>query len=72
VCDEIRRRIETGAPAASGTAAGDGRGAGPREPLPNRVPFEELSRGGRLVLIRYGDQEYRLTLTRAGKLVLTK
>ena len=72
MCGEIRRRIETGAPGANGAAAGDGRGAGSRGAVPNRVPFEELSRGGRLVLIRYGDQEYRLTLTKAGKLVLTK
>ena len=34
--------------------------------------FEALANGERMILIRYRDNEYRLTATKTGKLVLNK
>ncbi|MCP4941100.1 MAG: hemin uptake protein HemP [Planctomycetaceae bacterium] len=34
--------------------------------------FKDLAGGEKMVYIRMGDQYYRLTLTRGGRLVLTK
>ena len=34
--------------------------------------FESLADGQRMILIRYRDNEYRLTATKTGKLVLNK
>lgn len=36
------------------------------------VDFEQLARGQRVVLVLYRGQQYRLTATRTGKLVLNK
>lgn len=45
--------------------------AGP--PSPRRViTTDELFAGGREVWIQHGDQQYRLRITAAGKLILTK
>ena len=32
----------------------------------------DLFQGGKVVVIRHGDEEYRLRITRTGKLILTK
>ncbi|HEX7125822.1 MAG TPA: hemin uptake protein HemP [Thermodesulfobacteriota bacterium] len=40
----------------------------PRRRYPSRLLFE----GSREVLILHGGEEYRLRITRAGKLILTK
>ena len=37
-----------------------------------RVASSELFRGRREVMIVHGDQEYRLSITKADKLILTK
>jgi hemin uptake protein HemP len=39
---------------------------------PQTVSSADLFRGGRELLIRHGSEEYRLRITRAGKLILTK
>jgi hemin uptake protein HemP len=45
----------------------------PEKPAAVReVPLEELLRGDRELLIRHGEQVYRLRLTRNGRLLLTK
>jgi hemin uptake protein HemP len=36
------------------------------------VSSADLFRGGRELVIRHGTEEYRLRITRAGKLILTK
>jgi len=36
------------------------------------VRSDELFRGGQEIVIVHHDQEYRLRITRAGKLILTK
>ncbi len=36
------------------------------------VSSVDLFRGGRELLIRHGSEEYRLRVTRSGKLILTK
>jgi len=36
------------------------------------VSSADLFRGGRELVIRHGSEEYRLRITRAGKLILTK
>lgn len=41
-------------------------------PTPRQLASDELLRDEREVLIRHGDQLYRLRHTRAGKLILTK
>lgn len=41
-------------------------------PTPRQLASDELLRDDREVLIRHGDQLYRLRHTRAGKLILTK
>jgi hemin uptake protein HemP len=49
------------------TPAGDGK------PEPRRkVRSVELFGPAREVIIEHGSEEYRLTITRAGKLILTK
>jgi hemin uptake protein HemP len=40
--------------------------------LSPRVASSELFRGKREVVIVHGDQEYRLSITKADKLILTK
>lgn len=49
---------------------------GPRpEPRPKEraaVRSDELLRGSREVVILHGDEEYRLRVTKSGKLILTK
>lgn len=49
-------------------------GAAERPPTadPQVVAFEDLAEGQRMVLIRHQGEEYRLSLTKSGKLVLTK
>lgn len=37
-----------------------------------RVEFEELAKGNREVVIEYEGQDYRLRVTRNGKLILNK
>ena len=46
-------------------------GARPTVPRP-AVRSDELFRGTREIVIVHGDDEYRLRITRAGKLILTK
>jgi hemin uptake protein HemP len=36
------------------------------------VTTQELMRGGRVLVIRHGTQDYRLQITASGKLILTK
>ena len=36
------------------------------------VPSQDLLQGGQEILIRHGCEVYRLRVTRAGKLILTK
>ena len=36
------------------------------------VTSTDLFRGGREIVIRHGGEEYRLRITRTGKLILTK
>jgi hemin uptake protein HemP len=46
-----------------------------REPsleVPSTISTDELFRGRRELVIRHGELEYRLRITRAGKLILTK
>ena len=43
-----------------------------KSPRPLTYHFEELASGQRIVLIRHHGQEYRLTATKTGKLVLNK
>ena len=54
-------------PPAHRTAA-DGSGA----PVPRTITSEELMGGGRVIIVRHGNDEYRLRITAAGKLILTK
>jgi hemin uptake protein HemP len=46
--------------------------AAPARPPRRRCTSEELFAGAREVVIRHGSEEYRLSITRAGKLILTK
>jgi hemin uptake protein HemP len=47
--------------------------AGPPVPEGMRVvPSEQLLMGSREIVIRHGSEDYRLRLTRAGKLILNK
>jgi hemin uptake protein HemP len=39
---------------------------------PHAVSSRELMRGRRVLTIRHGEEEYRLQVTRSGKLILTK
>ena len=43
-----------------------------RDGLPREIDSRELMQGEREIAIRHGDERYRLTLTRAGKLILHK
>jgi hemin uptake protein HemP len=46
-----------------------------REPslvMPSSISTDELFHGRRELVIRHGEVEYRLRITRAGKLILTK
>jgi hemin uptake protein HemP len=47
----------------------EGTGAGPSHV---RVSSREIFRGQREIVILHGDHEYRLRITRADKLILTK
>ena len=47
------------------------RSAEPASPKPV-VRTEQLFGAGREVIIKHGDEEYRLRITRADKLILTK
>jgi hemin uptake protein HemP len=42
------------------------------ENLPRTVSSVELLQGLREIIIRHGEENYRLRLTRAGKLILNK
>ncbi|MEO3432680.1 hemin uptake protein HemP [Inquilinus sp. CAU 1745] len=53
----------TGLPAASPDATGGG---------PRTIDSRTLLKGRREVVIAHGVERYRLTLTRQGKLILTK
>jgi hemin uptake protein HemP len=48
--------------------------ARPVEPAPRRpvLRTEHLFGAGREVIIKHGEEEYRLRITRADKLILTK
>jgi hemin uptake protein HemP len=48
------------------------RPAGTAARVSSRVASSELFRGKREVVIVHGDQEYRLSITKADKLILTK
>jgi hemin uptake protein HemP len=39
---------------------------------PREIDSRELMRGEREILIRHGDDAYRLSVTRSGKLILRK
>lgn len=39
---------------------------------PREIGSEELLRGSKEILIRHGEEIYRLRLTRSGKLILQK
>ena len=41
-------------------------------PVPARVASSDLFRGGREIVIVHRGQEYRLSITKADKLILTK
>lgn len=43
-----------------------------RRSAPREITSTEILRGAREVLIRHGDETYRLRLTRNGKLILHK
>jgi hemin uptake protein HemP len=49
--------------------AGVGR---PTDKMPRTVSSRELLGGGRVVIIRHEQEDYRLQVTAAGKLILTK
>jgi hemin uptake protein HemP len=53
---------------ARASAPAEGREAGG----PRIVTSEALLQGGREVIIRHGGDDYRLRLTRVGKLILNK
>jgi hemin uptake protein HemP len=44
----------------------------PQSVAPREVRLEDLLRGDRELLIRHGEQVYRLRITRNGRLLLTK
>ena len=44
----------------------------PASSLPRMVDSHEVMAGQRLILIRHGSEQYRLQITRKGKLILTK
>ena len=54
-----------------GASEGGAHPADSPKPLPC-VEFEQLAGGQRAVLVLYRGQQYRLTATRTGKLVLNK
>lgn len=43
-----------------------------RPAAPREIDSQDLMQGAREIAIRHGDDRYRLTLTRAGKLILHK
>lgn len=57
-----------GKPAESAPMRPDGAGLVP----PRRIDIRELLGGGRELRILHGGEEYRLSLTSKGKLILTK
>ncbi len=44
----------------------------PRPSDPREVDSHELMQGQREIVIRHGDEAYRLSVTRSGKLILRK
>jgi hemin uptake protein HemP len=44
----------------------------PGPPQTRRIPSDRLMAGRREIIIQHGDEEYRLRVTAAGKLILTK
>lgn len=62
--ESLPPRSSRSAPDAGADRGPDGR--------PRTVTFEDLADGQRLVLIHYRGQEYRLTATKSGKLILNK
>jgi len=54
------------------TAANETRRAAPEPPAPRTLTTVELFSGRREIVIVHGDAEYRLRITRANKLILTK
>ncbi len=44
----------------------------PDTPAPEPVSSHDLLAGRRVLVIRHGAEEYRLQITRSGKLILTK
>lgn len=55
-----------------GSAQSEQNFAGQQQTTLPRLSSEDLFRGDRQLVIVHGDQEYRLQLTRQGKLILTK
>jgi hemin uptake protein HemP len=53
-------------------AADETRRAAPERPAPRTLTTAELFAGRREIVIVHGDAEYRLRVTRANKLILTK
>ena len=53
-------------------AANETRRATPEAPAPRTLTTVELFAGRREIVIAHGDAEYRLRITRANKLILTK
>jgi hemin uptake protein HemP len=61
MADEETSRLTPGAPAAMQAQEGL-----------RVVPSDALLMGSREIIIRHGTEDYRLRLTRAGKLILNK
>jgi hemin uptake protein HemP len=47
-------------------------GVAPQKALTKVIDSRELLAGGRILRIQHGFEEYRLQITRTGKLILTK
>lgn len=43
-----------------------------RAPVRRTISSHQLMAGERVIVVRHGDAEYRLRITAAGKLILTK
>ncbi|HTS92676.1 MAG TPA: hemin uptake protein HemP [Stellaceae bacterium] len=76
-----RRREPSEASSAAGSHESDASGAatppilgyfGVAPPQVRTVDSREVMAGERLILIRHGTEQYRLQITRKGKLILTK
>lgn len=63
----------TGSTATPGKRPGQGKATDAKAPPPiRRLEVDTLLGGGRECIIVHGDAEYRLRVTSAGKLILTK